>query len=112
MSSADSLKAFRQNIQDAIDSALSILGGEPINRAFYDQLEKRWSVSHDQIPCKLEVFHEALVEMFGEGSQILERRICRMLYENLGLEYLVSEGKTLKNYVDEALVNLQESRVN
>jgi hypothetical protein len=104
MSSLQWPESFKQHVLDAVDAALAVLGGESVMRAFYYQLEKRSKITHDQIPCKLEAFHEALLKLFDDGSVILERRICRVLYENLGLEYSVSEGKTLADYVEEALV--------
>ena len=109
MSSLQSPESFKQHVLDAVDAALSVLGGESVMRAFYYQLEKRSKITRDQIPCKLEVFHEALFELFDDGSVILERRICRVLYETLGLEYSVSEGKTLTDCVEEALVNVNGS---
>jgi hypothetical protein len=104
-------KAFNQHVLDAIDAALCVLGGESVTRAFYYQLEKRSKITRDQIPCKLQAFHEALFELFDDGSVILERRICRVLYETLGLEYSVSEGKTLADCVEEALFNVNGSSI-
>ncbi len=109
MPSSESPESFNQHVLDAVDAALSVLGGESVMRAFYYQLEKRSKITRDQIPCKLEVFHQALLELFDDGSVILERRICRVLYENLGLEYSVSEGKTLADCVEEALVDVNGS---
>lgn len=109
MSSLQSPKSFKQNVLDAVDAALSVLGGESVTRAFYYQLERRSNITRDQIPCQLEAFHEALLELFDVGSVILERRICRLLYETLGLEYSVSEEKTLADCVEEALVNMNMS---
>jgi hypothetical protein len=110
VSSLKSSESFGQHVLDAIDAALSVLGGESVMRAFYYQLEKRSKITRDQIPWKLEVFHEALLELFDNGSVILERRICRVLYENLGLEYSVSEGKSLADCVEEALVKVNGSK--
>ncbi len=102
-------ESFKHHVLDAVDAALSVLGGESITQAFYYQLEKRSKITRDQIPYKLGAFHEALFELFADGSVILERRICRRLYETLGLEYSVNEQKTLTDCVEEALVDVKRS---
>lgn len=100
-------KEFDQYVLEAIDAALSVLGGESVTRAFYYHLERKSNMTRDEIPYRLEAFHEALRELFDGGNVILERRICRNLYETVGLEYSLSEGKTLTECVKEALVKLE-----
>jgi len=104
MSSLDSPKAFKQYVLEAVDGALSVLGGESVTKAFYYHLERRTNLTRHEIPCKLEAFHEALSELFGDGSAILEGRICRNLYKALGLEYSLINGKTLTAYVKEVFL--------
>jgi len=104
MSPLDSPKAFKQYVLEAVDGALSVLGGESVTKAFYYHLERRTNITLNEIPCNLEAFHEALFELFGDGSAILEGRICRNLYKTLGLEYSLSEGKTLTACIKEAFL--------
>jgi hypothetical protein len=107
MPSLEPSKGFKQHVLEAIDTALSVLGGDSVTRAFYYHLERRSNMTRDEIPSKLEAFHEALCELFDSGNVILERRICRNLYETLGLEYSLSEEKTLTECVKEALVKYE-----
>jgi hypothetical protein len=96
------LEEFNQLILEAIDEGLSILGGDPVKRAFYYHLEKRANIKRSEIPDKLEAFHGALASLFFDGSVTLERRISRHLYERLGLEFPTDDGWTITDYVREA----------
>jgi hypothetical protein len=102
MSSSKLSKEFNQLILEAIDESLSILGDEPVKSAFYYHLKKRASIKRDDIPERLETFHEVLTELFCNGSVILERRISKKLYERLGLELPANNGWTFARYVREA----------
>lgn len=102
MSSCKPSREFNQLILEAVDEGLSILGGDPVKRAFYYHLEKRANIKRSEIPDKLEAFHDALVDLFFDGSVILERRISRHLYGRLGLELPTDNGWTIADYVREA----------
>jgi hypothetical protein len=95
-------REFNQLILEAVDEGLSILGGDPVKRAFYYHLEKRANIKRNEIPDKLEAFHDALAELFFDGSVILERRISRHLYGRLGLELPADNGCTIVDYVRKA----------
>ena len=86
MSCSLSSREFNQLVLEAVDEGLSILGGSPVKKAFYYHLEKRANIKRSEIPDKLEAFHDALADLFFDGSVILEKRISRHLYERLGLE--------------------------
>jgi hypothetical protein len=104
MTSSKPSREFNQLILEAVDEGLSILGGDPVKRAFYYHLEKRANIRRSEIPHKLEGFHDALADLFFVGSVILERRICRYLYGRLGLELPTDNGWTIADCVREACV--------
>jgi hypothetical protein len=107
MSSSKLSKEFNQLILEAVDESLSILGGEPVKRAFYYHLEKRAKIKCSEIPVKLQEFHNALTGLFDDGASILERRISRCLYERLDLELTANNGWTLADYVREARIRYE-----
>jgi DNA-binding transcriptional ArsR family regulator len=107
MSSSKVSKEFNQLILEAIDESLSILGDDPVKSAFYYHLKKRANMKRDDIPDRLQAFHEALTELFYDGSVILERRISKRLYERLGLELPANNGWTLARYLREARVKYE-----
>jgi len=102
MSLPESLQKYRQAILEAVDDGLSILGDEPVKRAFYFQLEKRAKMTRKEIPNNLDVFHEVLVDMFYQGAIILERRMAREFYEMLNLQFEGNNGWSLYDYVKNA----------
>jgi hypothetical protein len=97
-------KEFNQLVLEAVDEGLSILGGEPVQRAFYYHLEKRANIKRGEIPEKLKAFHDALADLFFDGSVVLERRISRHLFGRLGLELPIHDGWTVADYAREACV--------
>jgi len=102
-------REFNQLILEAVDEGLSILGGDPVKSAFYYHLEKRANIKRDEIPDKLGAFHEALADLFLDGSVILERRISRHLYGRLGLEFPTDNGWTIADYVRKACAKYESS---
>jgi len=65
----------------------------------YYQTEKRFQVSREEIPQKLEAFQKALEGLFGFGASVIEILIVKRLYEGLGLSFEEHNGWTLKEYV-------------
>jgi hypothetical protein len=109
MSSSRTSREFNHLVLEAIDEGLSILGDDPVKRAFYYHLKKRANIKRTEIPDKLKEFHEALADLFFDGSIILERRISRHLYERLGLELPTNDGWTIADYVKEACAKYESA---
>jgi len=99
-----SSKEFDELVLEAVDEGLSILGDESVKRAFYYHLEKRAKIKRNEIPRKLMGFHEALTNLFFDGSVILEKRISRHLFGRIGMELPIHDGWTIADYVREACV--------
>ena len=79
-----------------------ILGDAPVKRAFYYHVEKRLKTTRDGIPDNLESFHKVLFVLFDRGAEILERRIARNLYAQLGIEFVAHDGWNLVDYIKNA----------
>lgn len=86
----------------AIDEGAEILGDEPVKRAFYYHVEKRTRMKREEIPNNLGLFHKALIGLFDQGAEILERRMAKILFEKLGLEFDFYKGWTFADYVKRA----------
>jgi hypothetical protein len=95
-------KNLDPQILRAIDCGLQILGEESVKRAFYYHVEKRSKMKRQEIPCNLDAFHKILIDLFGDGALILERRIARCLFDELNLEFEVNNGWHLADYVKKA----------
>ena len=88
-------KAFRMLLLEAVDSALSSLG-DSARQSVYFHLEKKFDITRDEIPGRVEDFDHGLERIFGAGAPFLEVLIMKKLYEEIG-----SKGKILKVDQDE-----------
>jgi hypothetical protein len=86
---------------EAIDQGMELLGDRSVKHAFYHHIEKR-GVRRDEIAEKLELFHRALIDLFGVGSRIIERRIARIFFQRLDSSFKEREEWTLIDYVMDA----------
>ena len=83
-------KAFHKLLLEAVDSALSSLG-DSARQSVYFHLEKKFDITRDEIPGRVEDFDHGLERIFGTGTRFLEVLIMKKLYEEIG-----SKGKILK----------------
>lgn len=60
---------FDKLLLAAVDEGLSILG-ESSKKAIYFHLERNFGIKKDEIPSKVEVFSEALEQIFRAGRQL------------------------------------------
>jgi hypothetical protein len=90
---------FNALVSKAIDQGVEILSDAPVKRAFYYNIEKRLKTTRDGIPNNLQAFHKALLDLFDQGATILERRIARNIYCELGIEFVVHDGWSLEDYI-------------
>ena len=99
MSNAITRSRFNALVLKAIDEGAGILGDAPVKHAFYYHVEKRLKTTKEEIPDNLQAFHKALYDLFDQGAMILERRIARILYDELGIEFVAHDGWSLNDYI-------------
>jgi len=73
-----------------VDSALSSLG-DSARHSVYFHLEKKFYITRDEIPSRIEDFDHGLERIFGAGTRFLEVMIMKKLYEEMG-----SKGKIVR----------------
>jgi hypothetical protein len=76
--------------------------GEIVRETIYELLEERKQLRREEIPAKLQAFHERLHELLGRGAGVIERQAMRDLYCRLGLCFVNHGSWTLVDYVDDA----------
>lgn len=103
------LKMFDEYVIKAVDSGLLIIG-ETGKEFVYHSIESRVNLRLTDVPKQIEVFHKALVDMFGEGARIIEKLIAMKLYDALNLEFRDHRGWTLVEYVANARKSIEPSR--
>ena len=94
-------KAFQKLLLEAVDSTLASLGNSARQSVYY-HLKKKFDISRDEIPSRIEDFDHGLEQIFGVGTRFLEVLMMKKLYEEMG-----SKGKILRldqrkefNFVD------------
>jgi hypothetical protein len=85
----------------AVDDGLSV-PGEIVSAAIYERIERSYQLKREEIPEKLETFHQALQDLLGEGAKVMEKLITKNLYRRLGLNFTEHENWTLIDYVNHA----------
>ena len=71
-------------------------------------VERKRSLRREEIPERLEAFHEVLESSLGAGVRVVERQIAEKLYGRLGLKFIGRESWTLVNYVDDAKKDIRD----
>ncbi len=74
---------FEKLLLRAVDGGLSSLG-DSSKQALYTHLENVFNINKEEIPDRMNKFAEALEEIFGFGARLLEIRIMKCLYEEVG----------------------------
>jgi hypothetical protein len=96
---------------DAVDESLGFLD-ENGKKALYYHVEKRCKIKRADIPQQLEIFQNALEELFGSGSRIIEKRAAKGLYEKFNLTFEEHQGWKIKEYAEhvQALIEKRAKR--
>lgn len=94
-------KRFDSAVLIAIHDGLLVLG-EKVRHVIYYYLETHYQVKHEEIPGRLEAFHKALQDIFGAGTETVEKVIAKNLYSSLELSFIEHKNWTLADYVKDA----------
>ena len=89
---------IRRNLVQAVDYGLLALG-ETVRETIYHRMQATRGVGREEIPEKLQSFHEALREMLGTGAKVIEKLIAKNFYRRLGVSFTENKSWTLVDYV-------------
>ena len=92
---------LRKALLEAVDHGLQV-PGEIVRAAIYDRIEKSYGLKREEIPERLEAFHNALEDLLGRSAKVMERVIAKSLYSRLELNFTAHDSWTLVDYVDHA----------
>jgi hypothetical protein len=107
--------SFEELLLESVDEGLSSLG-ETCKQAIYFHLEKKFKLHKQDIPFRIEDFTEAMENIFGVGAKVLEIRIMKNLFQNMGYPFPYFRPRTQKyleftKYIESARVYKQEPRM-
>ena len=86
-------KKHRQILLKAIDESLSSLG-DSARQAVYYHLENSFNLRKVEIPEKIEIFSNAIEDIFGDGAKLLKIQIMKYLHEKVGCEIMHYASQT------------------
>ncbi len=87
---------------ESVDEALRNIFSPNTMKAVYFYLEENRQIRRDQLHDKLGEFVDSCKQIFGAGSQTLERAIAKKLYSKLGWEFWEVPNFGLLEYVEKA----------
>jgi len=109
---ANGTMRFEKLLLESIDEGLSSLG-ETCKQVIYFHLEKKFKLTKQDIPSRIDDFTEAMENIFGVGAKIIEIRIMKSLFKNMGYPFPYfrshpQEYFEFTKYIESARVNKQE----
>ena len=93
---------FNGLLLDAVDEGLGWLGNSA-KKTIYRHLETCYNIKRKDIPSKVEVFTEAIEEVFGGAAALLEIQIMKKLHEKVGrfrLDFQESQNLLFTQYIE------------
>jgi hypothetical protein len=81
---------FKENLNQAIDEALSSLGAST-NQTMRYHLENSFGLNINNLADNLKGFEEALKSIFGTGASMVEKLILRQFTDKIKTELIVDK---------------------
>jgi PAS domain-containing protein len=108
-----SKRGFEELLLEAVDEALSSLGGS-LRQETYLQLEESFNVKKQEIPYKTEAFAKAIEQIFGSDVVDVEILILNRLYEKVGATFKPEKSTefSFTEHLSQARGRLYEAFVN
>lgn len=72
-------------VSKVIDRVLTQVFGKEATSLIYRHLEQKYSLKHDEVAEKIDVFAKGLEEFLSSGAFVVERKILEDIYSNYGL---------------------------
>jgi len=101
------MMSFEEVLLEAIDDGFSWLG-ESEKQSIYCYLEKKYRISKQDIPYRIDDFTYALESIFGVGAKLVEIRIMKRLFSKIGKsfpDFDAQKGLEFIEYIKTARVN-------
>ena len=100
---------FEQLMNETIDNVLSSMG-TVCRQAVYDRLEREYGMKRNEVAHHIEEFSEALAQVFGGATALLEIQIMKRLCQKVPeFKYRPEGTLTFPDYVN-ALSRFIETR--
>ena len=98
---------FDVTLVESVDEAIRSLFSQQAVDALHSNLKDSRAIIWEQIPNQLPILHLVLEKYFGLGAPTVEKAIAHRLYSRFNIEFQISKGYELKDYVEAARQRLQ-----
>ncbi len=101
------IPTFDELLLETVDSTLSTLVNSS-KQIIYSYLEKRYNIKREAIPNNIATFVQALEEIFGQASLLIEAKIMQTLHSKVpDFKYLPKEELSFVDYAKNLRIFLQ-----
>lgn len=76
---------LEETLLQAVDEAL-LIPGEVVRTAIYERIERSYQLRREEIPDRLETFHQALQDLLGAGGKVMEKFTAKSLLSSTQIE--------------------------
>jgi len=87
-------------LMESIDESFAALLGQRVKNALYAYLVNRRALDRQDIPERLDDFHECMQETFGPAAVAIEKNILARFYSKLGLNFSGGTHYSFSDFVD------------
>jgi hypothetical protein len=95
-------------LMESIDESFAALLGHDVKNALYAYLVKRRALDREDIPERLDDFHECMQETFGQAAVAIEKNILARFYSKLGLNFSGRTHYSFSDFVDATKNGIQD----
>ncbi len=97
---------------ESIDETIVALFSRKVVDALFLHLQTVHSITKNEVPYRLETLFSTLERTFGlSSSKIICKAIARRLHVKLALAFFDNPGRTFLEYVEEAKIKLEDSKI-
>jgi hypothetical protein len=91
----------------ALDQALSDVLSAKVLQSVYAYLRDKHDLTREEVPYRLDTYFSVLESAFGvKGARTIGRLAARILYTRLNLQFEDDPDFTLKDYLEQAKLEL------
>ncbi len=95
-------------LMESIDESFADLLGHRVKNAWYAYLANRRALDREDIPERLDDFHECMQETFGPAAVAIEKNILTRFYRKLGSNFSGGTQFSFSDFADATKNGVQD----
>lgn len=102
-------KSLNDVCADSIYEIMREVLGKAVADAYAQFIPNSLHIPREEMFARLQVIFSSLRDLFGQGGEVLGRRIVRRLYSKTGVIYIEVPGRPISEYLETLRTKLEES---